>query len=222
MPGRRLDHQRQEHPRADIDPAPADVEGPLPALPRVGDDRAAAADAGVVEEIVDVVGRQRRHDIVPERRHLSLVRDVGDVADHLDPLRQTVLLAQAQGLGHGFCGDVAHGHVAAFRRQLTHQLAPHARPAAGHHGDLSAEVLHVFASPFASREACAPAFPLDWQTAAAMPRAGEGGGSCRTPPFMGCSLFAGVTSPWRDRPMPPVHLSGHRNRTPAQRGYIHL
>ena len=42
--------QRQKGADAEINPAPADVECPFPLLARVGEQAAAAADAGVVEQ----------------------------------------------------------------------------------------------------------------------------------------------------------------------------
>src|SRR5205823_6898463 len=51
--------QEQRHERADteIDSTPADVEGALPLLPAVGEQAAAAADPGIVEQQMDLVGR---------------------------------------------------------------------------------------------------------------------------------------------------------------------
>jgi hypothetical protein len=51
-----LHHQRQEGAHAEIDAAPADVEGALPLIARAGEQAAAAADAGIVEQQMDLVG----------------------------------------------------------------------------------------------------------------------------------------------------------------------
>ena len=48
--------QREERPRRAVQTTPGDVERPLPLLGRIGDEALAAADAGVVEQQVDVVG----------------------------------------------------------------------------------------------------------------------------------------------------------------------
>ena len=52
-----LHQQRQEGADAEIDAAPADVEGTLPLLAGIGEQAAAAADAGIVEQQMDPVGR---------------------------------------------------------------------------------------------------------------------------------------------------------------------
>ena len=46
----RLQQQRQEGADAEIDAAPADVEGALPLVARIGEQAAAAANAGIVEQ----------------------------------------------------------------------------------------------------------------------------------------------------------------------------
>ena len=51
-----LQQQRHEGADAEIDAAPADVEGALPLLPGVGEQAAATADAGIVEQEMDPVG----------------------------------------------------------------------------------------------------------------------------------------------------------------------
>ena len=51
----RLHQHRQERARAVIDAAPADVERLLPLRAIAADDAAAAADAGIVEEQMDVI-----------------------------------------------------------------------------------------------------------------------------------------------------------------------
>src|SRR5258707_197693 len=51
----RLQQKRQKGAYAEIDAAPADVEGALPLRSRVGDHAAAAADASIVEQQMDLV-----------------------------------------------------------------------------------------------------------------------------------------------------------------------
>ena len=52
-----LQQHRQEGANPEIDPAPANAKGPFPLLTRVGEQAAAAANAGVVEQQMDLVGR---------------------------------------------------------------------------------------------------------------------------------------------------------------------
>jgi hypothetical protein len=62
-----------------IDAAPADREGLVPLGPLSGNEAAAAADAGVVEQKVDVVGVEGASGLLGEPADLRLVRDVGEV-----------------------------------------------------------------------------------------------------------------------------------------------
>src|ERR1700739_2876164 len=62
----RLDEQRQEGADAEIDAAPADVEGALPLLARIGEQAAAASDAGIVEQEMDLVGLLLLDELVAE------------------------------------------------------------------------------------------------------------------------------------------------------------
>src|SRR4030081_3231780 len=55
-----LHQHRQKGADAEINPAPADVEGSFPLLPGVGEQAAAAPDAGIVEQQMDLVGRLLR------------------------------------------------------------------------------------------------------------------------------------------------------------------
>src|SRR5213076_1524401 len=98
----------------EVDPAPADVECPLPAGPVVVHHRAAPADAGVVEQQVDHAGVVLFGDLVAEALQLALVGDVGVVGGDADALGHAVGLGQPNGLGHVPVGDVAHGDVAAL------------------------------------------------------------------------------------------------------------
>ena len=88
-----------------------------------------------------MVGVVRRRHVLAERHELRLVGHVGDERRHHDPFRGT-LLGQQHGLGHVRRRDVADGDAAALGGQLTRQLAPHPRPAAGDDGDLACEGVH--------------------------------------------------------------------------------
>src|ERR1035437_9294975 len=137
-----LYQHRQEGADAEIDPAPADVEGLFPLLPGVGEQAAAAADAGVVEQQMDLVGRLLLDDLIAEALELVLDRDVGDMGGDAQALRQFLDLAKPLGLRHRISGDIAHRDIAALGDQLTRELAPHARAAPGDNGDLSGKILH--------------------------------------------------------------------------------
>src|SRR5882762_9978588 len=92
--------QRQEGANAEIDAAPADVEGALPLLARIGEQAAAAADAGIVEQQMDLVGRLLLDQLVAKTLEMSLDRDVGDMRGDAKALRQLFCLAHALGFGH--------------------------------------------------------------------------------------------------------------------------
>src|SRR5690606_9880685 len=65
------DQGREEGAGAVVDAAPAHVEGALPLVGRVGDEAAAAGDARVVEQQVDVGGLVPGEGLVAEARHLG-------------------------------------------------------------------------------------------------------------------------------------------------------
>ncbi len=69
----RLLEHGQEGAGVEINPSPADIEDAFPFIAGVGDDTAAAADSGIVEQQVDLVGLLLRHDRVPETQDLRLV-----------------------------------------------------------------------------------------------------------------------------------------------------
>src|ERR1700722_14812216 len=51
-----LHQHRQEGADAEINPAPADIEGPFPLLARIGEQAAATADASIIEQQMNLVG----------------------------------------------------------------------------------------------------------------------------------------------------------------------
>ena len=82
-------HQHgQEGAHSEIDATPADVEGSFPLLAGIGEQTAAAADAGIIEQQVDLVGGLLLDDLVTEARQLILDRDVGDMRGDAQALRQ--------------------------------------------------------------------------------------------------------------------------------------
>ncbi|MGY4312482.1 hypothetical protein ACVWW1_001785 [Bradyrhizobium sp. JR3.5] len=149
-----LHKQRQEGADAEIDAAPADVEGALPLLARVGEQAAATADAGVVEQQMDLVGRLLLDQLIAKTLVVILDRDVGNVGGDSQALRQLLDLAEPLGLGHRLDRDVAHRDIASFSNELPRQLAPHARAATGDDGNLSGEILHVRSVPSLILPAC--------------------------------------------------------------------
>src|SRR5438105_7015215 len=70
---------RQKRAGAVVDAAPADVEGALPFLAAVRKHAAAAADPGIVEQEMDLVGVVMPRDVVAEPRDLRLVRYIRDM-----------------------------------------------------------------------------------------------------------------------------------------------
>ena len=138
-----LQHHRQEGAGAVVDAEPADVEGALPFRALVRDHAAAAADAGVVEQQMDLVGVVLLGDLGGEALDVIFVGDVGDMGGDAQALRQALDLAQPLGLGHRRRRHVAHGDAAALGHELAGELAPHARAAAGDDGDPPCEILHV-------------------------------------------------------------------------------
>src|SRR5690606_39198849 len=120
---------------------PADPEGAFPLRPVVGDEAAATADAGVVEHEVDVVGGVAVDHLVAERDDLFLHRDVAEVVGHASATGGHVVGQRVRVLG-GINVQIAERDRTAFTRELHDELAPHAAPAPGHHGQLPLERLH--------------------------------------------------------------------------------
>jgi exodeoxyribonuclease-3 len=136
-------HQhRQENAGAEIDPAPADVEGLFPLLPGVGEQAAAAANAGIVEQQMNPVGSLLLGEFVAKAQQLIFDGNVGDMGGDAQALRQFFHLAQPPGFRHSTCRDIAHRDVAALGDQLPRKLAAHARAASGDDSDLSGKILH--------------------------------------------------------------------------------
>ena len=134
---------RHEGAGAVVHAEPADVEGALPLLAVAVHEAGAAADAGVVEQQIDVVRIVGALHGVAELLHGVLVRHVAVVGGDDAALRR-LLLAQALGFRQVVVQHVAGGHVAALRHQLPAQRPAHARAAARYHGQLAAEILHCF------------------------------------------------------------------------------
>src|SRR6202012_5016351 len=96
----RLHQHRQEGADAEINAAPVDVEGALPLFPAAGDKAAAAGDAGVVEQQMDLVCRMLLGDLAAEALEIILDRDIGDMGGDAQALRQAWRLAQSLWFGH--------------------------------------------------------------------------------------------------------------------------
>jgi hypothetical protein len=91
---------RQEGAGAGVDAAPAYVEGPLPFVAAVGDHAAAAADTGVVEQQMDLVGVVAVCDLIAKSLYLRRVGHVGDVCGDAQVLRQSGGFAETLRLRH--------------------------------------------------------------------------------------------------------------------------
>ena len=137
----RVHQHRQEGPRAEIDAAPADVEGSFPLGPAVGEQAAAAGDAGVIEEQVHPVGGVLACHLVAEAQDLRFIGDIGDVGGNACAL--PLLSTEPLRLGHGLRGDIAHGDIAALGNQLARQFAAHAGAATGNDRKPAGKILHV-------------------------------------------------------------------------------
>ena len=107
---------RQKGAGVVVDAAPADVEGPFPFLAAVGDHAAAAADAGVVEQQMDLVGVLLVGDLVAKPLHLGLVGDIGDVRGDAQALRQPRCFAQPFGFRHAAAET---SHIATLQPSAT-------------------------------------------------------------------------------------------------------
>ena len=146
------EQQRHEGAGAVVDAEPADVERALPLVAFAAHEAGAAADAGVVEQQVDVVGVVFGLHRVAELGHLVFVRHVAVVDADDAPLRGN-LFAQPLRFGEVVVEHVAGGDVAAFGDQLPAERPPHARSAAGDHRQFAAEVLHCVLLAAPSRQA---------------------------------------------------------------------
>ena len=103
----RLEQQRKESAHAEIDAAPADVEGSLPGLARRIDDAATAADPGIVEQEMDLVGLLLLDQLVAKPLEVVLDRDVGDVGGDAQALRQ-LSLSQSRLVSAIASGETSH------------------------------------------------------------------------------------------------------------------
>ena len=140
------DEQRDERPAAVVDAAPADLERAVPLLAAGEDEAAAAADAGVVEHEVHVVGVVLGDHLVAEALHVGLDADVAAVGGDARAGGR-VLPRLPSGLLEVVEVDVAGGHRAALGRQLDHQLAPHPGAATRDDRQLVLERLHRLPPP---------------------------------------------------------------------------
>ena len=100
------------------------------------DEAGAAADAGVAEHQVDVVGGVLAQQLVAEPMDLRLVGDVACVAGDENTTRRAGL-ADGRGIRDRVGVPVAGRDRASVRGQLPDKLPAHARAAAGHHRELA-------------------------------------------------------------------------------------
>jgi len=116
----------------------------LPFVAAVGNHAAAAADTGVVEQQVDLVGLVTVGNLVAKPLDPRPVGDIDDVRRDPQPLRQSRRLAQPLGFRQAGRRDVAHRDIAGFRYQLADELAAHAAAAAGDYRGPPSEFGHVY------------------------------------------------------------------------------
>src|SRR6202043_3988947 len=128
------------------DAAPADVEHALPFVAAVGNHAAAAADTGVVEQQMDLVGLVTVGNLVAKPLDLRPVGDIDDVCRDAQSLRQSRRLTQPLRFRQAARRDVAHRDIAGFRGQLADELAAHAAATAGDYGGPPGEFGHVCTS----------------------------------------------------------------------------
>lgn len=149
MPTRALDEQRQKLPGTVVHAVPTHGKGFLPMGSITGDETAAATDAGVVKQKIDVVGRLIGDNGGTKILHLRLARDVGEEGGYTGVLWGS-RAAQPVSFRHVFFANVAHGHVGALAGQGQRQLPSHTRAAARHYGDFTLYVGHP-SRPLANR-----------------------------------------------------------------------
>ena len=138
----RLLQHRQEGAGAVVDPAPAHIERLFPLLTAMGEHAAAPTDTGIVEEEMELVGAVTIGDIVAKSLDLRRLGHIGEMRGDPQALRQPRRLAQPPGFRHPFFRDVAHRNIASVGGQLTDELSPHSRAAAGDDRDPAREILH--------------------------------------------------------------------------------
>jgi hypothetical protein len=80
--------------------APADVERSFPLLTTVGEQAAAGANAGIVEQEMDLVGCPLLGDFIAKTLELILDRKIRDMGRHTLTLLVFFRLAQSLGLRH--------------------------------------------------------------------------------------------------------------------------
>ena len=120
---------------------PIDRERSLPLLTAAADEAGAAADAGVAEHEVDVIGTVPAQQLVPELPNLRLVGHVAAMAGD-EGVVGGAGLRRRGGRCDSLGVPVARGHRASLRRQLADELATHTRAATGDYRELARE--HVF------------------------------------------------------------------------------
>src|SRR5205823_10375950 len=116
-------------------------EGAFPLVPLAGDEAAAATDAGVVEQQVDVVGLVLVDDLVTEAVDLGFVGHITEVGRDASAGRGLLLGAERR-LRHVVHVHVARRDRAALGGQLDHELATHAGSATGDDSEATFERFH--------------------------------------------------------------------------------
>ncbi len=137
------DEHRQKGARVFIDTAPADIERAVPFVAAADDHAVAAADAGIVEEQMDLVGRVLRRDRVAKFFHLAAIRNIRLMRRDPQALRHARRIAEPLRFLHRRGRDIAHGDMTAFGCELADELAAHAGAAAGDDRNFPREIFHL-------------------------------------------------------------------------------
>jgi hypothetical protein len=132
------DEQRQERAGAVVDAPPVDGEHTLPLVAVIFDETAAAADAGVIEDQVDVVADVLFEHLIAKPQDLRLVGHIAGMAGD-QHARRRIRPCHHRGLLDRLRVEVAGRDRATLRGELADELPAHARRAAGDHRELPGE-----------------------------------------------------------------------------------
>ena len=139
----RAGHQhRQEGARPEIHAEPDHIESPLPLAAITGHKTATAADAGVIEEQIDVLCLMLDHHLLAKGDQIGLFANVGHTGGDPRAGRRTGQ-AQLAGLRHRVGRQVADRDMHALCAELSGQRASNTGAAAGDDCDLIGFDVHV-------------------------------------------------------------------------------
>jgi hypothetical protein len=108
----------------------------------VGKKTATAANAGIVEEQIKLVGAVIAHHRLAKGQDLRLIGDIGHVRRNPDPLRYSLPVTELARLCHAWRRNIAHRYTAALGHKLAHQLAADPAASTRNYGKLARELAH--------------------------------------------------------------------------------